>query len=268
MQAESRITAGPVAVQVHPQGVRQVVMADPAGRNALDETLRGYLIDAFEGLLADDDVRAVVIGASKNFSVGGDLGQIAAYEPGQSSHARMLAANRLAAMAGSSRKPIVAAVTGHCVGAGAGLALLCDTIVMGRGASISFPFIKIGLVPDFGISHTLPLRIGAVAARQAILYGRNFAADEAERSGLADVIVADDEVHARALALATSLAELPAYAMTLAKQMMREAAPSLEAALQREAINQSICLGSTDTREGVAAFKEKRKPDFVRPARG
>jgi 2-(1,2-epoxy-1,2-dihydrophenyl)acetyl-CoA isomerase len=173
----------------------------------------------------------------------------------------------VAAMIANCGKPLVAAVTGHAVGAGAGLALLCDTILMGRSAAMGFPFIKIGLVPDFGISHTLASRIGPAAAKQAILYGRTFSAAEAETIGLADKVVGDDEVHTQALVLATELAELPAYALSLTKQMFRTGGDGLEAALQREALNQALCLGSADTREGVAAFKEKRKPDFVRSAR-
>lgn len=266
MSAES--ATGPIVVHTHPKGVRQILMSDPAGRNALDEKLRTRLAATITSMLADDSVRALVIGGSqKNFSVGGDLGQIAGFEPGQASHAYMGAANEVAALVGRSAKPIVAAVTGHCIGAGAGLALLCDTIVMGRSAAIGFPFIKIGLVPDFGVSHTLALRIGPAAAKQAILYARTFSAAEAEQTGLADKVVPDDEVHAKALALAAELAELPAYALSLAKQMFRESGGSLDAALQREALDQAICLGSEDTREGVAAFREKRKADFIRPAR-
>jgi 2-(1,2-epoxy-1,2-dihydrophenyl)acetyl-CoA isomerase len=266
MDAETR--SSPIAINAYPNGVRQILLCDPAGRNALDEVLRTQLRHALTALLDDDDVRAIAIGADrKNFSVGGDLGQIAGFEPGQASHARMDAANEVAALIGGSPKPIVAAVTGHCLGAGAGLALLCDTIVMGRSASIGFPFLKIGLVADFGISHTLALRIGPAAARQAILYARTFSAPEAERVGLADKVTADDEVHGHALELAGQLAALPAYALALTKQMFRENAGSLDSALQREALNQAICLGSADTREGVAAFKEKRRADFVRAAR-
>src|SRR5215510_10068459 len=97
MSAE--IATGPVVVHAHPNGVRQVLLSDPAGRNALDEKLRTALVAAVTDLLADDSVRALVIGSSqKNFSVGGDLGQIAGFEPGQGSHARMGAANELAAL--------------------------------------------------------------------------------------------------------------------------------------------------------------------------
>src|SRR5690242_4826336 len=122
--AMSEIATELVVVKQHPSGVRQVLLNDPAGRNALDDNLRTHLAVAISRLTNDKDARAFVIGSSgKNFSVGGDLGKIAGYEPGQSSHAQMTVANAVAVMIANCGKPVVAAVTGHAVGAGAGLAL-------------------------------------------------------------------------------------------------------------------------------------------------
>ena len=247
-----------------PQGVREIRMCDPAGRNALDESLRGALRRAMTAAYSDPAVRAVVLSsACRNFSVGGDVAAIGQLEPGQGSHARMTAVGELVRLLGQGVKPLVAAVSGHCVGAGAGLALLCDTIILGRSGSIGFPFLKIGVVPDFGISYTLARRIGPSAARQALLYAKAFGADDALKVGLVDEIVGDDEVRARAQAAATQLACMPAYALAQVRQMLRQTGSSLDACLEVEALHQSLCFGSADVKEGIDAFRSKRAAKFV-----
>ncbi len=256
---------GDVKVQGEDRGVARLVMCDPAGRNALDESLRDDIAAKLRLLYRDPAVRAIVIGSeSRNFSVGGDLSRIADHAPGQASHHMMRSAGDLALLAGSSPKPLVAAVNGHCLGAGAGLALLCDSIVMGRSATIGFPFLKIGLVPDFGITYTLPRRIGPSLARKALFEARSFGAEEALAVGLADAIVEDEAVWERAVGEARNLAEAPAAALLQLRLMLKEPPTSLASALEAEALHQSICLGSADMREGIAAFREKRTPDFVR----
>lgn len=254
-----------ILIEDSARGVRKILLADPLDRNALVETLRDQLHDALKAAYADISVRAIIIGsAGKNFSVGGDLSHVAGRDAGQSSYTMMAGVADVALSVRNGSKPVIAAVTGHCIGAGAGLALLCDTIIMGKGAAIGFPYIKIGLVPDFGLSHTLPERIGLPAARQALLFGKTFKAEEAMVIGLADEIVDDERVSERALQLATRLAEAPAHALHLLRRMLREGGATLETTLDREAAYQSTCFGSADVQEGIAAFKEKRKPDFLR----
>jgi len=246
-----------------PLGVREIRMSDPTGRNALDESMRDAIGRAMATAYSDPAVRAVVISsARKNFSVGGDLVTIRQLEPGQVSHARMTAVGDLVRLLGNGGKPSVAAVTGHCVGAGAGLALLCDTIILGRSCSIGFPFLKIGLVPDFGICHTLTRRIGPSAARQALLYAKTFAAEDALMAGLVDEVVADDEVRSLAVAAASKLACMPAYALAQVRQMLRQSGGSLDSCLEAEALHQALCFGSADLKEGIDAFQSKRAANF------
>ena len=129
------------------------------------------------------------------------------------------------------------------------------------GAPCSAPFAKVGLAPDFAIAHTLPKRIGFARARQALLYARSFKASEALAIGLADDVVADAEVQALALERAMELAALPSHAAALTKRMLERSADA-EAVLDIEAMAQALCFATDDFREGVAAFREKRKPDF------
>jgi len=244
-------------------GVRQLLLRE--ARNRLSAGLRSRLRVAIEAAACAPEVRAIVLGtAGAHFSVGGDLAtmQRLVEAPESRKHAHMLEGNRLARELDHCRKPLVAAVSGGCHGAGAGLILLCDTIVVGLSTQIGFPFLRMGLVPDFGISHTLGRRVGDAAARQILLYASTVTGARALEMGLADECVEDGLVLSRAVELATKLAKLPAHAMGLTKDMLSDGAGSLETALRQEAVNQAQCFGSADMREGVAAFFEKRAPRF------
>jgi 2-(1,2-epoxy-1,2-dihydrophenyl)acetyl-CoA isomerase len=251
-----------VETERHDRGVVRVVMNHAEARNAMGEALRGELLPAFEGLFLDPSCRVVIVtSALKDFSVGGDLSRMDTLGDPKAGRQRMLSAHRLARLLLAADKPMIAEVRGYAMGAGAGLALFCDTIVMGEGAVLGFPFPKVGLAPDFAIAHTLPKRIGFARARQALLYARSFKASEALAIGLADDVVADAEVQALALERAMELAALPSHAAALTKRMLERSADA-EAVLDIEAMAQALCFATDDFREGVAAFREKRKPDF------
>jgi len=149
------------------------------------------------------------------------------------------------------------------MGAGAGIALLADTIVVGVGAKIGFPFLRLGLVPDYGLAYTLPQRVGIGRARRMIFESRTVPGAEAVTLGLADVVVADADVQAEAVRVAENLARQPAHALALTKQMLRSGYADLNAALDAELMAQTLSFLSADHREGVAAFKEKRPPSFA-----
>jgi 2-(1,2-epoxy-1,2-dihydrophenyl)acetyl-CoA isomerase len=249
-----------IAVETDASGVATIAMCDPTGRNAFDGPLRAALTDAFTTLFADATVRAIVIGArAGNFSVGGNLATLAEYRAGQDGYRTMQSAHELPALLAHAPKPIVAAVTGYCMGAGSGLALLCDTIVVGHATAIGFPFVKLGLVPDFGSSHTLARRIGPAPAAQALMRARTFKAVEAFEIGLADTLVEDDAVWPQAVEMAGELAAMPAQALAQLRGMLRRDAGDLVRALETEALNQAICFGSPDLAAQIAAFQNRGK---------
>lgn len=251
-----------VDVERHSRGVVRVVMAHGEARNAMGEALRGALLEALAPLLQDPSCRVLVVASAlKDFSVGGDLSRMDALADPKAGRERMLSAHRLARLLLASDKPMIAEVRGYAMGAGAGLALLCDTVVMGEGAAMGFPFPKVGLAPDFAIAHTLARRIGVARARQALLYARVYKGPEAVALGLADDLAADDGVAEKAMERAMELAALPAHALALTRRMM-ERADDAQAVLDFEAMAQALCFGTDDFREGVAAFREKRKPQF------
>lgn len=244
-------------------GVRQLLLRET--KNRLSGDLRAKLLAAINDATSLPEVRAIVIGtAGKHFSVGGDIMvmQGLTKAPASRRHAHMCEGNRLAETLGSCTKPLVAAVHGACFGAGAGVALLCDTIIVGNSTEIGFPFLRIGLVPDFGISYTLKRRIGDSAARQVLLYAKTLKATEAIACGLADECVEDIDVLPRAVELATRLAAMPAEALRLTREVLRDSASCLKSALRQEALTQSHCFDSKDMHEAVTALLEKRAPKF------
>ncbi len=246
----------------HPaERIARVTLNRPERRNALDGETRTQFVDAAAAALADDTVRCLIItGAAGHFCGGGDLTSMP--ETTHAMRARLKDGHRGVRLLLQSEKPIVAAVEGHAAGAVASIALLADMIVMGASAQITIPFFKVGLVPDWGMLHTLPRRIGAARARQAIFSARGYGADEALAIGLVDRVVEDDEVQAAAIEQARTLAALPPHAFAIVKQQLAAMPAPLDTALEMEALAQAICITGTEFAEGAAAFKAKRKPVF------
>lgn len=242
--------------------VARIVLDHPERRNALSVALRSELTAALEAALTDETVRAVVLtGANGVFCAGGDISTMG-HMAAAPARARMKAGHRLVRLLASAEKPVVAAVEGPAMGGGAGLALLADAIVMGAGAVVGFPYFKIGLVPDYGLFHTLPRRIGGGHARRLFNTAAVVKAEDALRIGLVDRVVDDAHVQSAALDLANDLAVLPALAFSLTKQQLAQMPVSLDAALEMEALAQAIAFGSDDHAEGARAFLEKRRARY------
>lgn len=251
-----------INIHRHERGIVRVVLNDALSRNAMGESLRGELLPALESLLQDPACRVIIIASGlKDFSVGGDLSRMDTLSDPKAGRQRMVSAHRLPRALLAADKPLIAEVRGYAMGAGAGLALLCDTIVIAQGGTMGFPFAKVGLAPDFAIAHTLPRRIGFARARQALLYARNFKADEALAIGLVDDVAPDQDLQARAMERAMELAALPSHAAAMTKRML-ERWDDAQGVLDFEAMAQALCFGTDDFVEGVSAFREKRKPEF------
>jgi 2-(1,2-epoxy-1,2-dihydrophenyl)acetyl-CoA isomerase len=242
--------------------VLRIALNKPERRNPLGPDVRDALIPAVEAALADESVRAIVLcGSNGVFCSGGDISSMKRIDP-PAARARMKAHHKLVRLLAEAEKPVVAAVEGFAMGAGGGLALLADLIVMGEGAQMGFPFFRLGLVPDYGILHTLPKRVGMGVARQALLLGTMFKGPEALRVGMVDKVVPDDNVMGEAVRAAEELGSHARQATALAKQLLANLPASLDGALEMEALAQSILIGSADFAEGTAAFLEKRQARF------
>jgi enoyl-CoA hydratase/carnithine racemase len=214
---------------------------------------------ALERIEADRTVRAIVItGAGGVFSSGGDISGMDAADLA-AGRERFRTTHHMVRLLAKGSKPAIAAVEGWCAGAGVGVALLCDTVIAGDGARFVLPFGKVGLVPDFGLLHTLPLRIGAGRARQMMLYGEPIAAAEAERIGLTDRTVPAGTALAAALDRAQLFASTAPLPVALTRQHL---AAGLDAVLDWERDTQATLFLTADHAEGRAAFLAKRPPVF------
>ncbi len=236
-----------------------LILDQPARRNALAVAMREALVAAMERIETDPTVRAIVLtGAGDNFSAGGDISDMHATDVA-AGRQRFRVTQRVVRSFIGSAKPVVAAVEGWCVGAGLGMALCCDTIVAAAGARFMAGFGKIGLIPDFGLLHTLPRRVGEGRARQIFLHAEPMDAGTAHGIGLIDRVVADGAALATATALAASLAETAPLPMALTKSWFGQ---GLDDALEWERNIQSALFTTADHAEGKAAFLAKRAPRF------
>lgn len=236
-----------------------LTLDNPARRNALAWPLSQALADAMERIEADTTIRAVVLtGAGGTFCAGGDLSAmtIADLAAGRE---RLRHMHRLVRLLIRGAKPVLAAVEGFAVGAGLSLALCTDTIVAAADAQFGAGFGRVGLMPDLGMLHTLPLRVGQGRARQLMLYPDRIAATEAHAIGLADHVVSPGETLSFALARARTLTEMAPLSLAFTRQAL---AQGLEAVLEWERDHQAALFLTADHAEGKAAFFEKRSPVF------
>lgn len=231
----------------------------PERRNALSVAMRRALADALEEIEADRSVRVVILtGTGEHFCSGGDL---AGMEVGSLAEGRerMRQTHRLVRLMVQARVPIIVAVEGWCAGAGISLACASDHVIAGEGARFVASFGKVGLLPDLGLLHTLPLRVGQGRARELLLFGETVDASRALAIGLVDRVVPAGEALAAARQRAALLAAQAPLTLALTKAAL---AAGLEAALAREQDIQAALYLTPDHAEGKAAFLEKRPPRF------
>ncbi|MDR6865815.1 2-(1,2-epoxy-1,2-dihydrophenyl)acetyl-CoA isomerase [Microbacterium resistens] len=255
-------------VRVDRDGAVAIVTLDaPDRRNALTTAAKTDLRDALVRIGADRSVRAVVLAAEgRAFSVGQDLAEHARVLPEGSETAFATVREHYTPIVRAlltMPKPVIAAVPGTCVGAGLGLALACDHRVFAAGAKLGTAFSGIGLTFDSGLSVTLPRAVGDARARELILFGRVFSAEEAVSWGISGEIVDGALVLDRAVELARLLAAGPTAAFAESKRLLLEApALSLDAALAAEADAQTRCGATQDHTAAVAAFLARQPPVF------
>lgn len=248
-------------------GVARLLIHRPAKRNAIDFDVREQMTHLLSGLLDDRGVRALVIGGSERmFSAGGDVPSMAGLDE-EGARARMRHIHRLCRLVAQAPIPVVSAVEGVGAGGAVGLALLGDRIVVGEGTRILFPFLGLGLAPDWGQLLTLPRRVGLGAARRILASSQPIGGAAALAIGLADECVADDAVMRTAIERAVQLAALPQDAFARTKRRLAEPSASLADELQREQDDQAVLLRGAEFAEGFAAFGARRPADFLPIAR-
>ncbi len=244
-------------------GVLQIVLDAPR-LNAVGAQMHRDLADVWAAVDRDDDVRSVVVrGAGQAFSAGGSFDMIEDMTRDVSVRARVLREARdLVYGVINCSKPVVSAICGPAVGAGLVVALLADISVAGRSARIVDGHTRLGVAAGDHAAICWPLLCGMAKAKYYLLSCVPLTGEEAERIGLVSLCVDDDEVAERAVAIARDLAGLPATAVRWTKYALnnwyRQAGPLFDASLGYEFFG----FGLPEAREGLAALKEKRPPDF------
>jgi enoyl-CoA hydratase len=243
---------GPVAV---------VLLNRPEHLNALSDELMDALITALVDLDRDEGVRCIVLGGSERvFAAGADIAELAKSSPIDLYYQRRV--ERWDAIAGLWT-PLVAAVSGYCLGGGCELAMACDLIVASETATFGQPETGVGVIPGAGGTQRLTRAVGKALAMDVILSGRFLSADEALRAGLVARVVAREAWLNEAKRVARAIAEKAPVATRLAKEAVDRGADStltLGVELERRLLY--LAFASEDAKEGLNAFLEKRKPEF------
>ena len=243
---------GPVAV---------VTLNRPEVLNALSDELMAELVETLEALDRDEAVRCVVVaGSERAFAAGADIGEMA-----DATAIDMYEGRRIESWAAirNVRTPIVAAVSGYCLGGGCELAMACDLIIASETARFGQPETGLGIIPGAGGTQRLTRAIGKAKAMDVILSGRFLDAVEAERAGLVARVVAREAWLEEAKAVARAIAAKGPVAQRLAKEAVNRSFDTpLDAGLDYERRLLYLAFASEDAREGLTAFTEKREPDF------
>jgi 2-(1,2-epoxy-1,2-dihydrophenyl)acetyl-CoA isomerase len=239
----------------------------PDKLNAFAGTMRREIADAIRGLAGDDGVRVIVVtGAGRAFCAGADIGymkELTASRDVAAFRALVEAGREVVTVVRATPKPVIASVNGPAAGGGANFALACDLRIASDQASIGQTFNRIGLHPDWGGTFFLPRLVGASRALELIFGADMVPADEALRLGLFSRVVPHDQLAAATRDVALGLARNPPRALALAKKAIYASdRHSLDDQLDMELAHQLSCFQSEDAREGLAAFLEKRAPEF------
>jgi enoyl-CoA hydratase/carnithine racemase len=242
-------------------GVALIRINRPEVHNALSMEVRSELAEQVEALDADETVRAIVItGSDKVFAAGADLAELRK----RALHDKAFRTSRLAwQIIEDCRVPIIAAINGLALGGGCELALHCDIIIAGEGASLGQPEIRFGIMPGAGGTQRFLRATGKFGAMRYLLTGDYIPAEVALRMGLVSEVVPDAEVQAHAIKIASKIASLPPLAVDAIKEAVNMGADaSLETGLLLERKAFQLLFGTEDREEGMGAFLEKRKPSF------
>lgn len=236
-----------------------VTIDRPAQRNALADPTLAQLVTALEALDLDEGCRCIVLaGSAKVFASGADVRALlerSTQEAYDGDRARRWEAIR------RLRTPLVAAVSGYCLGGGCELALIADLVVASETARFGLPETRLGLIPGAGGTQMLPRAVGKAVAMDMILTGRLLDAREAEAAGLVARVAPAEDWLALAAEVAAEIASRPAVATRLAKEVVDAAFETgLQAGIAGERRAFAMAFGSADAREGLTAFVEKRDP--------
>lgn len=239
-----------------------ITLNRPKALNALNDALIDELLHALNGFDANDAVGAMVVtGSDKAFAAGADIAVMQSMTFTQVYNENFISRNW--DLLRNVRKPVIAAVSGYCLGGGCELAMACDIMLASETAQFGQPEVKLGVLPGAGGTQRLPRAVGKAKAMEMCLTGRMMDAAEAERAGLVSRIVAPEKLIEEALSVGERIASYSVPVVMMIKESVNRAyeSPLAEGMLfERRLFHSTFAL--EDQKEGMAAFIEKRKPVF------
>ncbi|MFI5301184.1 MAG: enoyl-CoA hydratase-related protein [Polyangiales bacterium] len=257
-------TAEPVVLSARDGALATVTIHRPDKLNALNRDVLHGLLQIFQDLHREGGVRAVVLTGSgeKAFVAGADIAEMRAMSVPEAKAMSDLG-HRLGDTMESMPFVIIAAVNGFALGGGTELAMACDLVYASEKAKFGQPEVNLGVIPGFGGTQRLARRVGVGKARELVYTGEMIGAEEAHRIGLCEAVVPHGTVVAHAMSVAKKIASKGPVAIAQAKIVMRRGDAGLPSANELEAQAFAMCFGTSDQKEGMSAFVEKRAAAFV-----
>jgi 2-(1,2-epoxy-1,2-dihydrophenyl)acetyl-CoA isomerase len=248
------------------EGVARVTLNRPEAANTIDLTLARELMEASLEVAGNQDIRAVLLtGEGRVFCGGGDLKSFRAHDGPLDRHLLEVTTYLHAALSRMSRLavPVVAAVQGSAAGAGVGLACSADIVIAAESTRFVMAYKQVGLSPDGSATWLLPRIVGLRRALELMLTNRVLGAAEAMSMGLITEVVPEAELNERAALVAKTLAEGPTIALGNTRRLLRQSLDeTLESQMELESLALAASARTGDALEGIAAFLEKRDPNF------
>lgn len=234
----------------------------PKALNALSNEVIDELAQAMRGFDADENIGAMVLtGSEKAFAAGADIGAMQGWNFMDVYKNDYLGGNWESLK--RIRKPVIAAVSGYALGGGCELAMACDIIIAADNARFGQPEIKLGVIPGFGGTQRLPRAVSKAKAMDLVLTARMMDAEEAERAGLVSRVVPASRLMDEALDAAATIASMSLPSVIMAKECINQSYEgSLSDGMMYERRNFHALFSTEDQKEGMAAFMDKRKPEF------
>lgn len=243
--------------------IMSLTLNRPESLNAFSPDMILGLQDAIKEAETNPEVRVIVVsGAGRSFTAGGDVKTM-----GQSSATQVYdhigRLNQLILQMKETEVPIIAAVHGFAAGAGFNLALACDLIIAARDSKFALSFSQVGLISDGGGSYFVPRLLGPHLAKQFFFSGEPVPAERMYQLGVINHLVPPENLREETIKFASKLAQGPTKAYGMMKKLINHSlTANLEEILEQERITQTMIVTTEDHQEGIAAFKEKRKPVF------
>ena len=244
--------------------IATITMNRPKSLNSMNDGLIDGLHAALDKAVADAEVRAIVLtGNGKAFCAGGDLSYLNGLNGTAEKKSFIAKVGDVAKRITTIEKPVIAWVNGVTAGAGVNLMLACDLIYASGKARFGESFAKVGLIPDCGGLYFLPKAIGVHKAKELMFTGDLIDAPTAKELGMLNHVCEDPELKDKVYEMAARLAASAPLAIGLTKKYLNNTALTLDEVLAIEETTQALLMGTDDCKEGIAAFYEKRAPQFT-----